>query len=139
MLTEVGDAETLKAGDVVEFTVSAIVVVAVKLPDVPVIVAVAEPVVAEMLAVSVSVLVLVVGFVLNDAVTPLGRPEAARVTLPVNPPTSVTVIVLVPLLPWVIVRLLGEAESVKLSDEDEGASRLINPVVFGLPQPVHRS
>ena len=35
-------------------------------------------------------------------------------TLPVNPPASVTVMVLVPLLPWVIVRLLGEAESVKL-------------------------
>jgi hypothetical protein len=99
MLREVGDAETLKAGDVVEFTVNAMVVVAVKLPEVPVIVTVAEPVVALLLAVSVSTLVEVVGLVANDAVTPLGRPEAARVTLPVNPPTSVTVIVLVPLLP----------------------------------------
>lgn len=46
---------------------------------------------------------------------------------------------LVPLLPCVTVTLLGEAERVKLGDEDDGASRLIIPVVFGLPQPVHRS
>ena len=32
------------------------------------------------------------GFVENDAVTPIGRPEAARVTLPLNPPAPVTVI-----------------------------------------------
>lgn len=99
MLKELGDALTLKLGDVVEFTVRAMVVVAVRLPEVPVIVTVAVPVVAVLLAVSVSTLVLVVGFVPNVAVTPLGRPEAASVTLPVNPPTSVTVIVLVPLLP----------------------------------------
>ena len=121
-----------------EFTVSASFVVAVKLPDVPVMVTVADPVVAVLLAVSVSTLVPVVGFVPNAAVTPLGRPDAARVTLPVNPPTSVTVIVLVPLLPWVIVRLLGESDSVKLGVDDP-ARRLIRPVVLGLPHPVHRS
>lgn len=98
-VSDVGDAETLKAGDVVEFTVSETVVVALRLPEVPVMVTVAAPVVAVLLAVSVKVLVEVVGLVLNDAVTPLGRPEAASVTLPVNPPTSVTVMVLVPLLP----------------------------------------
>ena len=134
-----GDALIVKLGDVLEFTVSAMVVLAVRLPEVPVIVTVAVPVVAVLLAVRLSVLVLVVGFVPNVAVTPLGKPEAARVTLPVNPPTSLTVIVLEPLLPWVIVRLLGLAESVKLGDEDEPASRLMIPVVFGLPQPVHRS
>jgi hypothetical protein len=37
-----------------------------------------------------------------------------------------------------MVRLLGEAESVKLGVDDP-ANRLINPVVFGLPQPVQRS
>lgn len=121
-----------------EFTDSASFVVAVKLPEVPVIVTVADPVVAVLLAVRVSTLVPVVGFVANAAVTPLGRPDAARVTLPVNPPTSVTVIVLVPLLPWVIVRLLGESDSVKLGVVDP-ARRLIRPVVFGLPHPVHRS
>src|SRR5271163_3777770 len=101
-------------------------------------VTVAVPVVAELLAVSVSTLVPVVGFVPNAAVTPLGRPDAARVTLPVNPPTSVTVIVLVPVPPWVMVRLLGESESVKLGVADP-AKVLIRPLVFGLPHPVHRS
>jgi len=81
------------------FTVSAIVVVAVSEPEVPVIVTVDEPVVAVALAVSVSRLVPVVGLVPKEAVTPLGKPDAARVTLPVKPPTSVTVMVLVPLLP----------------------------------------
>jgi len=80
-------------------TVSAIVVVAVRVPDVPVIVTVDDPVVAELLAASVSTLLPVVGLVPNEAVTPLGRPEAASVTLPVKPPTSVVVIVEVPLLP----------------------------------------
>jgi len=137
-VTEVGEALTLKFGVVVEFTVSETVVVAVRVPDVPVMVTVAVPVVAVLLAVRVSVLVEVVGFVPNVAVTPLGRPEAERVTLPENPPTSVTVIVLVPLLPCVMVTLLGDAESVKLGVDDP-ANRVISPVVFGLPQPVHRS
>jgi hypothetical protein len=75
------------------------VVVAVSVPEVPVMVTVAAPVVAELLAVRVSTLVLVVGLVANAAVTPLGRPEAARVTEPVNGLTSVTVIVSVPLAP----------------------------------------
>jgi len=80
-------------------TVRAMVVVADNVPDVPVIVTVEDPVAAVLLAVRVSTLLPVVGFVPNEAVTPLGRPDAASVTLPVNPPTSVTLIVLVPLLP----------------------------------------
>jgi hypothetical protein len=73
-------------------------------------VTVAVPVVAVLLAVSVNVLVVVVGFVLNDAVTPLGRPEADKVTLPLKPFCGVTVIVFVPAVPCVIVKLLGDAE-----------------------------
>jgi hypothetical protein len=46
--------------------------------------------------------------------------------------------VLVPLVPWVIVRLFGEADSVKLGDVDP-SSPLIRPLPFGLPQPVARS
>ena len=107
-------------------------------PETPVIVTVAVPIAAVLLAVRVSVLVEVVGFVLNAAVTPLGRPDAARVTLPENPPRSVTVIVLVPLLPGVIVNLLGDEESVKLG-ADVPASALISPLPFGLPQPVAKS
>ncbi len=77
------------------------------------IVTVDVPVVAVPLAVNVSVLVLVVLLGLNDAVTPLGRTEVARLTLPVKPFCGVTVIVLVPLVPWVIVTLLGDPDRLK--------------------------
>jgi len=40
----------------------------------------------------------VVGLVPNAAVTPVGNPDAARVTLPAKGLTSVTVMVSVPLL-----------------------------------------
>ncbi len=72
------------------------------------------PVAAVALAVKVRVLVLVAGFALNAAVTPLGSPAAESVTLPSNPFTGLMVILLIPLLPSVIVKLFGEAERVKL-------------------------
>ncbi len=54
----------------------------------------------------VRVLVEVVGFGLKFNVTPLGAPVALRLTLPVNPLTGTTVIVLVPLLPcWTLIEL----------------------------------
>ena len=83
-------------------------------PEVPVIVTVKVPVVALLLAASVTTLLEVVGLVPNVAVTPEGRPDADNFTLPVNPPEGATVIVLFPLLPWVTVRLAGEADSAKL-------------------------
>jgi hypothetical protein len=88
------------------------VVVLVKPPDMPVTVTVAVPVAAVLLAVSVNLLVLAVLVGLNDAVTPLGRPVADKLTLPVKPFCGVTVMVLAPLAPCVIVKLFGDAESV---------------------------
>lgn len=73
----------------------------------PVIVTDDVPVVAVALAFRVKVLVFVVGFVLNAAVTPEGKPEAESVTLPLKPFAGTTEIVL---LPWplsAIVRLAG--------------------------------
>src|SRR5579859_5344636 len=70
-------------------------------PEVPVTVTVDVPVVAELFTANVTTLLPVVGFVPNVAVTPLGRPEADRVTAPVKPPTSDTVIVSVALEPCV--------------------------------------
>lgn len=105
-----GAAESVKFG--AGFTVRVTVAVWLKVPEVPVIVTVAVPVVAVPLAVSVSVLVPVVLVGLKDAVTPLGRPEADRLTLPVKPFVGFTVIVLVPLPPCVTVTLVGAAESV---------------------------
>lgn len=69
--------------------------------------------VAALLAVKVSTLVEVVGFVPNEAVTPPGRAEVESDTDPVKPPEGVTVIVLLPLVPCFTVRLEGEAESEK--------------------------
>jgi hypothetical protein len=48
---------------------------------------------AVLLAVRVRTLVPDVGFVPHVAVTPVGKPEAARLTLPVNPYSGVTVTV----------------------------------------------
>lgn len=81
------------------FTVRLNVVVCVKLPDTPMMVTGTVPVAAVALAVRVIVLVEVVGFGLNPAVTPFGRPEADSVTLPLKPAPSVTVTVVVTLLP----------------------------------------
>jgi hypothetical protein len=59
----------------------------------------AVPVVAELPAVKVRVLPLVVGLGLKLAVTPLGKPEADSVTLPLNPFCGVSVMLLEPLAP----------------------------------------
>lgn len=114
-LTETAVPAIVKPGVCAAETVRAMVVVANKLPEVPVMVTVlGPPTVAELLAVSVSRLVPLAGFVPKAAVTPLGKPVAASVTLPVKPPAGVTVIVLVPLPPWAMLMLLGAADSLKL-------------------------
>jgi hypothetical protein len=99
-------------------TLRAIVVEANRFPDapvaVPVIVIVAGPVLAELVAVRVSTLELLVGLAENAAVTPLGMPDAVRVTPPLNPPMSLTVIESVPPALRAIDSAVGEAVSLKL-------------------------
>ena len=107
-----GEAESEKLGGTL--IASVIVMDAVKLPEDPLMVIVAVPVAAVALAANVSRLEPVVGFVPQEAVTPLGRLAAARVAAPVNPPTSVTEMMLVPLLPSVTATVDGDAASVKL-------------------------
>ncbi len=87
-------------------------------------VTVAVPVVAVPLVVSVRVLVVVAEVGLNDAVTPLGKPVADRLTLPVNPFCGVTATVLVPLFPCIKVKLLGDADRPKLGTEAAFTVRL---------------
>ena len=67
-----------------------------------------------LLAVNVRVLVVVVLLGLREAVTPVGRPDKARLIVPLKPPCRATVMVLVPVEPCGTVRLLGDAEIVKL-------------------------
>jgi hypothetical protein len=90
--------------------VSERVAVLVKVPDVPVTVTVDVPVVAVALEVSVNVLVPTVLLGLKEAVTPLGKPEADKLTLPVKPFCGATVIVLVPMAPCTMLMLAGDTE-----------------------------
>jgi hypothetical protein len=82
-------------------------------PDVPVTVTVDVPVVAKMLAVSVSKLLPVVGLGLKDAVTPPGRPDADKLTFPVKSPNAVTVTVFVLGEPGEICIMPDEARRLK--------------------------
>ena len=97
-----------------QLTVKAIMVLAVRLPEIPLIVTVDVPGVAALLALSVSTLLPVVGLVANTAVTPPGSPEAASVTLRVNPYWPLTVMVGFPDAPWATVREVGEALKVNV-------------------------
>ena len=112
----VGETERPKSGGTA--TVRLTVVVWDSVPDVPVdvpvIVTVEAPVTAPLLAVSVNTLEVPLLVGLNAAVTPIGKPEAEKLTAPVNPFRGATEIVLVPPLPPCrIVRLAGEADRLK--------------------------
>lgn len=85
-------------------------------PEIPVIVTVLVPVVAVLLAVKVRVLVPVAGFGLNDAVTPVPKPLAEKVTAPAKPLVGWMVIVVAPFDDRLMVKLIGDAESVKLPE-----------------------
>ena len=85
MLRLLGDAEIVKFGTGMGFTVREIVVAFDKLPEVPVMVTVTVPLADVLVAVSINVLVLVVLVGLKEADTPLGRPEADKLTLPLKP------------------------------------------------------
>lgn len=111
MVRLLGEAESVKFGG--GLTARESVVELDRLPDEPVIVTVDVPVVAALLAVSVNVLVPVALVGLNEAVTPEGKPDADKLTVPLKPLSALTVMVLVPLAPWTMVKLFGDAESVK--------------------------
>ena len=82
------DAVTVRVVEVVAaagLTVRASGVVDTIVPEVPVMVTFAVPAETESLALSVNVLLPVAGLGENEAVTPLGRPDAAILTLPAKP------------------------------------------------------
>jgi hypothetical protein len=137
--TEVGEAEMLKLGAV---TVSVTVVLFTVLPEVPVTVIGYVPVAVFEATVKVSSDVPLpgaeMGLVPKPAVTPVGRADADKVMAPLKPFKAAVVIVDVPLLPWITVIEVGEADMLKLGPADP-ASALIKPNPFILPQPVTRS
>lgn len=114
METLAGEAESEKLGDPVAFTVSSSVFVWLRPPEVPVMVTVAVPVVAEDEAPSVRVLWLSVEVGEKVAVTPLGNPVAFKVTAPLKPPDLPMRTVAIPLSPWFSVRADGLTTSSKL-------------------------
>ena len=99
-------AEIVKVGTA---TAKERVVVAVSLPDVPVMVSVEVPMLAELLATRVSTLFPTVGVGEKDAVTPLGRPETARFTPPANPKRGLTETEVEPEAPWPILKAFDES------------------------------
>ena len=119
MVSDDGDAPMVKFGVAAALTVSAMVVLWVSAPEVPVMVTVAGPVVAVLEAVSVRVDVAlpfaggVTGLGEKAAVTPLGRAEVLSVVAELNPFTLVTVMVLEALEPRATLTALGEAATVK--------------------------
>ena len=129
----------MKLGTGAGLTVSESGVELLRLPEVPVMVTVAVPVVAVLLAVSVRVLLLVALLGLKDAVTPPGKPEADRLTLPLNPFWGAIVIVLVPLPPRITVKFVGDGDNTKSGvacDDGQLFTRLLALIV---PMPVAKS
>jgi hypothetical protein len=80
-------------------------VVTVIPPDLPVIVRMLAPVTAELPAVSVRELEAVAGLGEKLAVTPFGRPDTEKLTLPLNPYSGSTSKATVPDVPWPRLRL----------------------------------
>ena len=97
MLKLAGDAEREKFAAAI--MVNDTVVEFDRIPEVPVTVTGKVPVAAPEDAVSVNRDVVVAGFGLNEAVTPLGKPDAVKVTLPLKPFCGFTVIVLEAVFP----------------------------------------
>jgi hypothetical protein len=75
------------------------VVLALCEPEVPVTVSVEVPTAAVLLAASVNALYPVVGLGAHEPVTPAGKPDTARFTVPVKPFSGFTLIFAMPLLP----------------------------------------
>ena len=104
----------------------------------PVTVTMAVPMAAEAEAVSVRVLEVVVVAALKEAFTPLGKPEADKLTLALKPFCGVMAMVLPPLAPCVMVKLAGEADRVKFC-ADEPGQLLTRFVALMVPMPVAKS
>jgi len=137
-----GEPESEKLGVAAALTVKERAVVLVREPEVPLMVTVTVPVVAVLLALRVNVLVLllpVLGVLtgLKEAVTPLGRAEFDKVTLPVNPFCGVMVMVLLPLEPWVMLKLDGDAKRAKLGEEP--GQLFTRLAALTVPMPVAKS
>ncbi len=140
--TVVGEAEMVKLGAVtVRLTLVELMMVPV-LASVPVMVIGYVPVTVFEATMKLATEVPLPGEAIwlgaKLTVTPVGWPEAVKLIAELKPFTAVVVMFDVPVLPRTTVRVLDEAEMVKLGPA-EPASAVIRPVPFMLPQPVTRS
>src|SRR5260370_38530543 len=116
------------------------VAVLLTVPEAPAIVTVYVPTVAVPAADRVKRLLVVAGFVPKLALTPLGKPDAVKVTLPLNPLRGWIVMVVVVELaaPWRKVKLEGDAERLKPGRDDDG-QLLTRLAALSVPMPVAKS
>lgn len=110
-----------------------------KVPEVPAIVTLDVPMAAVARAVSVTVVEVGSGLELKDAVTPLGRPDAEKVTLPVKPFRGDTVMALIPDVPCTTAMVAGEAESVKPGCGVPEGQLFTKLAALTVPMPVAKS
>src|SRR5215475_12905553 len=110
-----------------------------KLPDAPVMVTENVPTAALAAAVNATELDAGSDGGLNAALTPLGKPDAEKLTAPLNPFCGVTVMTLPPPAPCVTDKLPGEAASVKPGDGADAGQLLMRFVAFRVPMPVAKS
>jgi hypothetical protein len=115
--TLAGETLTAKSGVAAAVIVSETVVVCVTPPPVAVTVTVDVPVTAVLLAVKVSAEFPLPGAAIDAglklAVTPEGKPEAENEIAELNPPLTVVESFVLPVLPWTIDTLAGEALTAK--------------------------
>ena len=134
--SEDGEAARAKLG---VCTTSVTLVLADRLPEVPVIATVWLELAAELLAVKVRTDDVLLGLGANDAVTPAGSVEdKANATLPLNPPASLTMKVAEFEPPGSTAIVLSELASQKPGTWGPARS-LIRLCPLALPQPVARS
>jgi len=115
------------------------VAVLLRLPEAPVTVTVKVPIAAVPVADRVKRLADVAGFVPKTALTPLGWPDAVKFTLPVNPFRGLIVMVVEPTAPWGKVKLVGDAERVKLGPGADDGQLLTKLAALTVPMPVAKS
>ena len=111
----------------------------VKPPEVPVIVTVKVPVVAVPAADRIKRLLAVAGFVPKAALTPFGKPEAVKLTLPLKPLRGLIEMVVEPEVPCRMVKLAGDAERRKLGCVVDEGQLLTRFAAFTVPIPVAKS
>lgn len=87
-----------------------------------------------MLTVNVTTLLELALAWLRVAVIPEGSPETVKFTLPLKPPCGTTEIVLPAVDPACMARDAGEADRLKLGDEDEATVNAMEVLALTLPE-----